>query len=59
MNFKSVFYPAIGGLGLIVGFAIMGRFTWSLLFVAVIASLFASIALNVILRRRTRQLNHR
>ena len=59
MNFASVFCPAIGGLGLVTGIAIIGRLTWSLLFVAVITSVFASIALNVILRRRTRQLHHR
>jgi len=32
------------------------RLRWSLFFVAVITSIFASIALNVILRRRSRQL---
>jgi hypothetical protein len=32
MNFNSVLYPAIGGLGSIVGFEILGRLTWSLFF---------------------------
>jgi hypothetical protein len=59
MNFKSVFYPAIGGLGFIIAIAMMGRFTWSLFFVAVVTAMLASIALNLTLRRRDRQLSHR